>query len=87
MTLPRLGLLPKQSNLARRALVREVPQNISDILSKKRPNADMREPHGHGNMTTSAALHQLGLHGIVEKLDKSHSEYMEACFTEQNLND
>ena len=64
--LPRVGHLAKLSNLARRALFRDVTKNPTVTLTElRKSSAEMGEPAGR--MTMSVALHQSGLYGRVDR--------------------
>jgi hypothetical protein len=59
-TLPRAGQLAKLSNRGRRALVREVTKNLTELQS-----SSMEMGESSRRTAMSAALHQSGHHGRV----------------------
>ncbi|KAG2465728.1 TC1A transposase, partial [Polypterus senegalus] len=74
-TLPRAGRPSKLSDWGRRALVREVTKNpMVTLLELQRSSVERREPSRR--TTISAAIHQSGLYGRVDKrkplLSKRH---------------
>ncbi|KAG2466651.1 TCB1 transposase, partial [Polypterus senegalus] len=74
-TLPRAGRPSKLSDLGRRALVREVTKNLTTTLSElQRSSGERGEPSRR--TTISAAIHQSGLYGRVDRrkplLSKRH---------------
>ena len=77
-TLPRTGHPAKLCNRGRRALVRKVTKNPTVTLTDlPMSSVDMGEPYRR--TTISAALHQSGLYGRVNRWKPLSKRHMTAC--------